>query len=92
MKLKRTFKWSCRYEQWDNSSKKYKAKILLDLQTFPPVKEINTPAWWLLKIIGILFTVLAVTLGAPFWFDFLNKIVKIRSSGTRVGGTGEKDI
>lgn len=75
----------------NDPSNKYRSKMLLNLQTFPPVKEINTPAWWLLKLIGILFTVLAVTLGAPFWFDFLNKIVKIRSSGTRVGSSGEKD-
>jgi hypothetical protein len=40
---------------------------------------------WVIKIFGILFTALAVSLGAPFWFDFLDKILKIRlaQSGKR---------
>lgn len=29
---------------------------------------------------GYLLTVLAISLGAPFWFDLLNKLVKLRSS------------
>ncbi|MGQ0814300.1 MAG: hypothetical protein ACT4O1_07520 [Gemmatimonadota bacterium] len=33
------------------------------------------------KLLGLLITALAVSLGAPFWFDMLNKIVNIRSSG-----------
>ncbi|MBA2678520.1 MAG: hypothetical protein H0U76_09040 [Ktedonobacteraceae bacterium] len=36
---------------------------------------------WLLKIIGLLTTTFAVSLGAPFWFDVLNKFVSFRSSG-----------
>lgn len=36
---------------------------------------------WLLKIVGVLSTTLAVSLGAPFWFDVLNKFVSFRSSG-----------
>lgn len=33
------------------------------------------------KLFGLLLTAFALTLGAPFWFDVLNKIVAIRSSG-----------
>jgi hypothetical protein len=36
---------------------------------------------WLNKIIGLLLTIFAVSLGAPFWFDILNKVIRIRSSG-----------
>jgi hypothetical protein len=36
---------------------------------------------WLTKILGLLVTVLAVSLGAPFWFDIINKLVSLRSSG-----------
>lgn len=36
---------------------------------------------WIAKILGLLFTAIAVSLGAPFWFDLLNKIVNLRSSG-----------
>jgi hypothetical protein len=33
------------------------------------------------KILGLLLTIGAASLGAPFWFDILNKIVTIRSAG-----------
>ncbi len=36
---------------------------------------------WIAKILGLLFTAIAVSQGAPFWFDLLNKIVNLRSSG-----------
>jgi len=33
------------------------------------------------KILGLLLTIVAISLGAPFWFDMLNKIVNLRSAG-----------
>jgi hypothetical protein len=41
------------------------------------------PRDWLLKIIGLLISVLAVSVGAPFWFDTLNKLVNLRSAGKK---------
>jgi hypothetical protein len=40
--------------------------------------------WLLLKSLGIFFTAIAVSFGAPFWFDLLGKLpgVTIRSTGT----------
>lgn len=38
---------------------------------------------YLLKLLGFLLTALAVSLGAPFWFDLLRKFVNIRSAGDR---------
>jgi hypothetical protein len=35
---------------------------------------------WLLKVLGIFLTALAVSQGAPFWFDLLNRFVTIRST------------
>jgi hypothetical protein len=35
------------------------------------------------KILGLLITALAISLGAPFWFDLLSKIVDIRSAGIK---------
>jgi hypothetical protein len=32
------------------------------------------------RLWGYVFTMLALSLGAPFWFDLLNKLVKLRSS------------
>ncbi len=34
----------------------------------------------LLKIVGLLITVFAVSQGAPFWFDMLNRITNLRTS------------
>lgn len=44
----------------------------------PP--EPTEPMEWVLKVLGLLLTGLAVSLGAPFWFDVLNKIVVVRST------------
>lgn len=38
---------------------------------------------WLGKIAGLVLTVFAVSLGAPFWFDLLNKISSLRASGNK---------
>lgn len=35
------------------------------------------------KLLGFILTALAVSMGAPFWFDLLKKLVNIRSSGSR---------
>ncbi|HVF43107.1 MAG TPA: hypothetical protein VM936_08855 [Pyrinomonadaceae bacterium] len=40
----------------------------------------GTPGDWALKILGLLITALAISQGAPFWFDLLNKIIVIRST------------
>jgi len=39
------------------------------------------PGDWLTKILGLLLSIGAASLGAPFWFDILNKVVTIRSAG-----------
>lgn len=42
-------------------------------------------SWLLLfsKITGLLATILAIMMGAPFWFDLLNKISNMRGTGSR---------
>jgi hypothetical protein len=35
---------------------------------------------WFQKIVGLLFTALAVSLGAPFWYDLLKNLSNIRST------------
>jgi hypothetical protein len=45
-------------------------------------KNLPADVWaWLLKIPGLLATTFAISLGAPFWFDLLNKFITLRSSG-----------
>ena len=36
--------------------------------------------YWLQQFFGLLVTALAVMLGAPFWFDLLNKVMTVRST------------
>ncbi len=46
---------------------------------------VNAPRGWgfPLKLIGILITGLAVVQGAPFWFQILQKIINVRSTGAK---------
>jgi hypothetical protein len=38
---------------------------------------------WFRKVIGLLATTLALSLGAPFWFDMLKKISNVRMTGPK---------
>lgn len=71
-----------------------KAKILelSDKGELAEVKNILGLGWdekdtkvgvitWGIRFLGWLITALAISLGAPFWFDILKKVVTIRSSG-----------
>jgi hypothetical protein len=49
-----------------------------DIETVPG--RIPTGWGWLQKLLGCLVTAAAVSLGAPFWFDMLNKVIDVRSS------------
>ena len=37
---------------------------------------------WLWALVGVLLTLAAVSLGAPFWFDTLSRLSRIRQTGT----------
>jgi hypothetical protein len=45
-----------------------------------PAGALKNPEFWA-KLLGLLLTGIAISLGAPFWFDLLNKVVSIRSAG-----------
>jgi hypothetical protein len=40
-------------------------------------------AWVARRLLGSVVTAFAISLGAPFWFDILQKIVNVRSSGAK---------
>jgi hypothetical protein len=44
-----------------------------------------------LMIVGWLITALAISLGAPFWFDLLNKFIKLRESGPKAANMSAID-
>ena len=41
----------------------------------------RTGSAWLMKISGLLITMIALSQGAPFWFDLLKKVVNLRLAG-----------
>ncbi|MGB2624122.1 MAG: hypothetical protein WA857_17410 [Candidatus Acidiferrum sp.] len=47
-----------------------------DVRAFPNGLEEG-----ILKLLGILLTSFAIVMGAPFWFDMLNNVINLRSSG-----------
>jgi len=56
-----------------------------------PYKKDQVPSanigGWLLKVLGLLISAFAVSMGAPFWFDTLSKFVNLRGAGTPPGET-----
>jgi hypothetical protein len=53
----------------------------------------ETRSAWLSKVLGILVTGFALSLGAPFWFDVLNKVARLRTAvkPTRADAAGDAD-
>ncbi len=49
-----------------------------------PVPRISPNSTWIIaKFTGLLLSIMAVSMGAPFWFDVLNKLVNIRLASGR---------
>lgn len=78
-------------EARDNVQLRLQALQTLDL----PLGWDHVPAagdapvsWFMQELVGLLLTVLAVSLGAPFWFDALNKVMTIKTTGGGGGGDG----
>jgi hypothetical protein len=58
----------------------------------PPAKA--PPSFWgwvvylLLKVLGLAITVIALSLGAPFWFDTLSALTNVRAAGKKPDSNG----
>jgi hypothetical protein len=65
---------------------KMQAKSLADLGKSLPIpfgwasEAGGNGLYWSEKLIGWIITILALSLGAPFWFDILNKFMVVRST------------
>ncbi|UNK63442.1 MULTISPECIES: hypothetical protein [Buttiauxella] len=44
---------------------------------------------WLTKVAGLLVTIFAVSLGGPFWFDILQRVMQVRSTGPKPSPVGK---
>ncbi len=51
----------------------------------PPQLSLEFASWALYKLFGLIISIFAVSLGAPFWFDTLSKFINLRSAGTPPG-------
>ncbi len=50
-----------------------------------------TPGAWLAKVIGLAVTVFALAFGAPFWFDVLGKLARVRNAGGVASSTPDTE-
>src|SRR5205823_620808 len=64
--------------EWQKVNPKVKADDMLGVSLWLVT---NRRGLLLLKLFGLLLTVGAIQLGAPFWFDLLQKIVNLRAAG-----------
>lgn len=68
---------------WPNLDPSNSNTSKIRYQSIPPDPRILPPLGlaWLWKLLGIVITTLAISQGAPFWFDLLQKAVNLRLSG-----------
>jgi hypothetical protein len=59
-------------------------------QPVDPRARPHTFRGWVGKVFGLLVTGLALSLGAPFWFDLLNRVTRLRNTGPPEGGPRER--
>jgi hypothetical protein len=74
-------------ESWTAQSRSFKnpVRALLWHATF--IAQNTTTRDWL----GFLITALAISLGAPFWFDLLSKLVQLRGAGDDTDAKKKKE-
>jgi hypothetical protein len=59
-----------------------------------PVKLKTAYVWFAItktKLLGFLLTAFAICLGAPFWFDLLSKLIKLRAAGKQESTNNSDD-
>lgn len=54
--------------------------VATDANTGDPRRTPTNAEGWMLKLLGIILTGLAISQGSPFWFDLLNKFMVVRST------------
>jgi hypothetical protein len=76
-------------EAWKNHE-----TILQELHTLP-VGWIgkNPEGWrWIIRLAGWLVTAIAISSGAPFWFDLINRLSDLRAAGMKPRRKSDQDI
>lgn len=52
----------------------------------------DSPGAAISKIFGLLVSILAISLGAPFWFDILNRVMQVRAAGASPREKGSQPV
>ena len=67
---------------WPNLAGSIRVRTPVDVPLGDPRRVVGGASEWILwKLVGIALTALAISQGAPFWFDLLQKIVNLRLGG-----------
>lgn len=70
---------------------KTRCKLIADERSKKSFKDSTNQTGGTVTLIGWILTALAVSLGAPFWFDLLNKLVSIRQAGSKPEDSKDKN-
>lgn len=57
-----------------------------------PEWSLSWQRWLVFKLLGCLMTALAVSLGAPFWFDLLGRLINLRATGAKPTKTAKPGV
>jgi hypothetical protein len=77
------------YEELKNDANQVQA--ILGLKGSPETIAKYQPSTGLM-ILGWIITAMAISLGSSFWFDLLNKLIKLRGAGTKPNGAEDTDL
>jgi hypothetical protein len=64
---------------------KQNAPVGWQSEMLPALTDDNSGSFWFWKFLGCLLAAAAFAIGAPFWFDVLNKLVNLRTAGKKPG-------
>jgi hypothetical protein len=85
---------SATIEELDNNLDQVKKDITTIKASVPrglPIGWKTSTNDWLTRIAGWIVTILAICIGAPFWFDMLNKLTNLRSTGPKPRSAEDDD-
>lgn len=73
--------WLPRLEQSTTVSTNSATYMLASAGLAPAAPCPSTPEAWRLKLLGLIISIAAISQGAPFWFDLLNRVTNVRAAG-----------
>lgn|GEM_PF-1136516 len=81
----------CFIEQADSRIREFLAAgFPIGWKEFPLKGEFD-PGAFLSKLVGLMLTVIALTLGAPFWFQMISRLTPLRATGPVESGNGDAE-